>query len=81
VPIVYVLPRRRRQGLPPDERIKIDVAPNYLALHWCPPPVNGVEFTQLDSYDIRGLSAMIYRCMAHDRIRYIPGATGAGRRR
>ena len=46
------------QGLPPDKRIKINVAPNYHALHWHPPHVNGVEFAELDSYDIRGLSAM-----------------------
>jgi hypothetical protein len=81
VRIVYVLPSRRGQGLPPDERIKIDVAPNYLALHWRPPHVNGVAFAELDSYDIRGLSAMIYRSINHHRIRYILGATGEGRRR
>ena len=79
--IVYVLPSRRGQGLPPDERIKINVAPNYHALHWRPPHVNGVEFAELDSYDIRGLSAMIYRSIQHHRIRYILGATGEGRRR
>jgi hypothetical protein len=81
VRIVYVRPSRRGQGLPPDERIKIDVPPNYHALHWRPPHVNGVEFAELDSYDIRGLSAMIYRSISHHRIRYILGATGEGRRR
>ena len=60
VHMVYVLPSRRSQGLPPDERIKINVAPNYHALHWGPPHINGVEFAELDSYDIRGWSAMIY---------------------
>ena len=41
----------------------------------------GLEFAELDSYDIFGLSAMIYRCVPHHRVRYIIGATGEGRRR
>jgi len=35
----------------------------------------------LDSYDIRGMSAMIYRSVPHHRIHYILGATGKGCRR
>ena len=35
----------------------------------------------LDSYDIRGMSAMTYRSVPHHRIGYILGATGEGRRR
>jgi len=50
-------------------------------LHWCPPHINGVQFAELDSYDIRGLSAMISRNVPNDRIRDILGATGEGRRR
>jgi len=34
----------------------------------------------LDSYDIRGLSAMMTRSIRHETIRYILGATGEGRR-
>jgi len=52
--------------------------PNYRRLNWR--PVNGVQFAELDSYDIRGLSAMITRSIRHDTIRYILGATGEGRR-
>ena len=79
--IVYVLPSRRGQGLPLDERIKINVAPNYHTLHWRPPHVNGGEFAELDSYSIRGLSAMIYRSIQHHQIRYILGTMGKERRR
>ena len=50
-------------------------------LHWRPPHVNGVVFTELDSYDIPGMSAMIYRSVPHHRVRYILGATGEGHRR
>jgi len=50
-------------------------------LHWRPPHINGVQFAKLDSYDIRGLSAMISRNAPNDRIPYILGATGEGRRR
>jgi len=50
-------------------------------LHWRPPHINGVQFAELDSYDIRELSAMISRNVPNDRIRYIRGATGEGRRR
>jgi len=50
-------------------------------LHWRPPHINGVQFAELDSYDIRGLSAMISRNVPNDRIRYILDATGEGRRR
>jgi len=50
-------------------------------LHWRPPHINGVLFAELDSYEIGGLSAMISRNVPNDRIRYILGATGEGRRR
>ena len=50
-------------------------------LHWRPPNINGVQFAELDSYDIRGLSSMISRNVPNDRIRYILDATGEGRRR
>jgi len=51
--------------------------PNYHRLNWR--PVNGVQFAELDSYDIRGLSAMITRSVRHETIRYLIGATGEGR--
>ena len=54
--------------------------PNYTLLFWRPPRVNGVRFAELDSSDIRGLSAMIARSGPYDRIRYILGATGEDRR-
>ena len=53
--------------------------PNYTLLFWRPPRVNGVRFAELDSSDIRGLSAMIARSVPYDTIRYILGATGEGR--
>ena len=81
VRIVYVLPSRRSLGLPPDERIKINVAQNYHALHWRPPHVNSVVFAELDSYDIHRLSVIIYRSIPPHRICYILGATDEGRRR
>jgi len=79
VRIVYVLPTRRGQGLPDQERLRGNVPPNYRALHWRSPHIHGAEFTELDSYDIRGLSSMIYRKVHHRRIRYIIGATSHGR--
>ena len=81
VRIAYVLPSRRGLLLPEQERAKVNVAANYHLLHWRPPHIQGLEFAELDSYDIRGLSAMIYRCVRHHRIRYIICATGEGRRR
>jgi len=81
VRIVYVRPLRRGLALSQFERNKVNVASNYNLLHWRPPHVNGVVFAELDSYDIRGMSAMIYRSVAHHRLRYILGATGKGRRR
>ena len=53
---------------------------HYQSLHWRLPHVNGIRFAELDSYDIRGLSAMIQRTIQETRIRYILGATGKGRR-
>jgi len=38
-------------------------------------------FAELDSYDIGGMSGMIYRSVPYHGIRYILGATGEGRRR
>jgi len=52
--------------------------PNYHRLNWR--PVNGLQFAELNSYDIRGLSAMITGAIRHETIRYILGATGEGRR-
>ena len=54
--------------------------PNYTFLFWRPPCVNEVRFAELNSSDIRGLSAMIARSLPYDTIRYILGATGQGRR-
>ena len=38
-----------------------------------------MDFAQLNSYDIGGLSLAILRCVPSDSIRYIFGATGEGR--
>ena len=79
--IVFVLPSRRGLALSQFERNKVNLAPNYNLLHWRPPHVNVVVFSELDSYDICGMSAMIYRSVPDHRIRYILGATGQGRSR
>ena len=42
--------------------------------------MNWVQFAELDSSDIGGLSAMIARSVPYDKIRYILGATGEGGR-
>ena len=55
------------------------IRPNYRLLHWRPPHIHGVGFAELNSYDIRGLSAIISRTVPHNAIRYILGATGEGR--
>jgi len=39
-----------------------------------------VDFAELNSYDIGGLSSAILRCVPSDSIRYIFDATGKGRR-
>ena len=39
----------------------------------------GYVFAELNSYDIRGLSAILSRTVPHNMIRYILGATGEGR--
>jgi len=52
--------------------------PNYRVLHWRNPHINEVRFAELNSYDIRGLSAIISRTVSHNMIRYILGTTGAG---
>ena len=78
--IVYVLPSRRGLPLSQFQRNTVNVAPNYNLLHWRPPHVNWVLFAKLDSYDIRGMSAMIYRSVPHYQIRYLLRA-GQGRRR
>jgi len=49
VRIVYVLPTRRCQGLPDQERLRVNVPPKYRALHWRSPYIHGVEFAVLDS--------------------------------
>ena len=79
--IVYDLLSRRGLALSQFERNKVNVAPNYNLLHWRPPHVNEVGFAELDSYDIRGMSAIIYRFIPHHRIHCILGATGEGRRK
>ena len=81
VRIAYVLPSRRGLLLSKQERAKVNVAANYHLLHWHPPHIQGLEFAELDTCDIRGLSAMIYRCVPHHIICYIIGPTGEDRRR
>jgi len=81
VRIVYVLQSRRGQALSQFERNKVNVAPNYHLLNWPAPHVNWVVFAEFDSYDMRGMSAMIYRSVPHHRIRNKLGATGEGRQR
>jgi len=81
VHIVYVRLSRRGLALSQFERNMVNLTPKYHLLHWRPPHVNGVVFAELDSYDILGMSAMIYRSVPHHRIHYILGATGEGRRR
>jgi len=81
VRIVWTWPSRRGQGQTPERRANLNFRPDYNMLHWRPPHINGVQFAELDSYDIWGLSAMISRNVPNDRIRYILGATGEGRRR
>jgi len=79
VRIVCVLATRCGQGLPDQERSRVNIPPKYGALLWRSPHIDGVEFAELDSYDIRGLSAMIYRKIHYRRIRYIIGNTSDGR--
>jgi len=81
VRIVWTWPSRRGQGQTPERSANLNFRPDYNMLHWRPPHINGVQFAELDSYDIQGLSAMISRNVPNDRIRYILGATGEGRRR
>jgi len=81
VRIVWTWPSRGGQGQTPERRTNLNFRPDYNMLHWRPPYINGVQFAELDSYDIRRLSAMISRNVSNDRIRYILGATGEGRRR
>jgi len=76
--IVYVLLSRRGLGLSKHNRNVVNITPDYNSLHWCPRHINAMHFTKLDSYDICGLSAVIYRTVLHHRIRYILGVTGAG---
>ena len=52
--------------------------PNHCRLNWR--PVNRVRFPEWDSYDVRGLSAIITRSIRHEMIWYVLGATGEGRR-
>ena len=79
--IVWTCRSRLSQGQTPEQRENLNFRPDYNMLHWRPPHIKGVQFAELDSYDIRGLSAMISRNVPNDRIRYILGATGEGRRR
>ena len=59
--IVWPWPSRRGQGQTPEWRVKLNFSPDYNRLHWRPPNINGVQFAELDSYDIRGLSGIILR--------------------
>jgi len=81
VRIVWTWPSRRGQGQTPERRGNLNFRPDDNMLHWRPPHINGVQFAELDSYNIRGLSAMISRNVPNERIRYILDATGGGRRR
>jgi len=81
VRIVWTWPSRRGQGQTPERRVNLNFRPDYNMLHWGPPHINGVQFAELYSYDIWRLSAMISRNVPYDRIGYILGATGEGRRR
>jgi len=81
VRILWTWASRGGQGQTPELRANLNFVPDYNMLHWRPPHINGVQFAELDSYDIRGLSAMISRTVPNDRIRYIPGATEEGRQR
>ena len=76
--IVWTWPSSRGQGETPEQRVKLNLSPDYNMLHWRPPHVNGVQFAELDSYDIWGLSAMVSRNVPNSQIRYILGATGEG---
>ena len=78
--IVWTWPSRRGQGQTPEQRANLNFRPDYNMLHWCPPHINGVQFAELDSYDMRGPSAMISRNVPPDRSHYILGGTGEGRR-
>jgi len=79
--IVWTRPAKRGQGQKPERRANVNFGPDYNMLHWRPPHINRVQFAELDSYDIRGLSAMILKNVSSDRIRYLLGAIGEGRRR
>ena len=57
----------------------VNITPYYNSPHWRPLHINSLPLAELDSYDIYGLSAMIYRTVPHRRIRYILSTTGAGR--
>ena len=52
--------------------------PKYRILYWRYPHINGVDFAELNSSDIGGLSSAILRCVPSDSIRYIFGPTGEG---
>jgi len=81
VRIVWTWPSRHGQGQTPERRANLNFRPDYNMLHWRPCHINGVQLAELNSYEIRGLSAMISRNEPSDRIRYILGATGEGRGR
>ena len=79
--IVYVLPSMGGLGLSKHNRSMVNVTPDYNSLHWRSPDISGMHFAELDSYDMCGLSAIIYRTVPHHRIRYILGAMGSGHSR
>ena len=53
--------------------------PNYRILLWRNHHINGVCFSVLNFFDIRGLSAIIWRIVPDNMIRYILGTNGEGR--
>lgn len=78
--ISWVRPSIRYANVPGDQRANFPNHADYDQIIWRPPHTTGVRFGELDSYDIRGLCAMILRWVPFHRIRYILGATGEGSR-
>lgn len=79
--IAYILPWRCGTGLRVQERAKVNVAANYLLVHWPPPHIAGIEFAKLDSYHISGRSATIFGTIPYHRIHPMIGAACHGPRR
>jgi len=77
--IVWTWPSRRGQGQTPERRANLNFGRDYNMLHWYPPHIDAVQFAELDSYDIRGLLAVILRNVPNERICYILGVNAEGR--